>query len=165
MTISELLDRVVAAWNAHDPDAIAADFADQSAYWSPTVLDEGGPGAATARADAKMLFTAFPDFLLTEKGRVITAQTGIIRWETTGTFTGPLDPPGFAPTNAAIRNHGVTWVEVSGGRIVRFHLYYDLNELGRQIGALPPPGSAGEKMVVSLQRLAAKGQRKRDRSS
>jgi hypothetical protein len=65
MRLDALIDRSLAAWNARDPDAIAADFA---------------PDATTTR----------------------------------------------------------------------LHLYFDVNELGRQIGAIPPPGSAGEKMVVTF---------------
>ncbi len=85
-------------------------------------------------------------------------------WDLSATLAGPLDPPGFAPTNGPVSNHGVSWLEVEGDRIMRFNLYYDLNELGRQIGAIPPPGggSAGEKMVVTFQKLTAKGLRKKD---
>ena len=39
MTLDELIDRNLAAWNAHDPEAIAADFAPSGTYWSPTVVD------------------------------------------------------------------------------------------------------------------------------
>lgn len=62
-------------------------------------------------------------------------------------------------------NGGVSGVEAAGGRITRFHPDFDLNELGRQIGAIPPPGSAGEKMLVTFQNPTAKGLRMRDWSN
>lgn len=164
MSMDALIDRALEAWNTHDPDAVAADLAPGAVYWSPTLVGSGSAGPDAARADAAMLFAAFPDFTLTEKGRLVSEAEGraALWWELAATFAGPLDPPGFAPTNGPVSNHGVSWVEVEGGRISRFHLYYDVNELGRQIGAIPPPGSAGEKMVVTFQKLTAKGLRKKD---
>ena len=159
-----LIDRALAAWNARDPDAVVADFAPEADYWSPTLLGAGPHGPAAGRADAAMLFAAFPDFTLTERGRIVCEAEGraTVWWDMSATFAGSLDPPGFAPTNGPVTNRGVSWVEVHEDRMGRFHLYYDLNELGRQIGAIPPPGSAGEKMVVTFQKLTAKGLRKRD---
>jgi len=168
VSLNALIDRSLAAWNARDPEAIAADFAPDATYWSPTLIDDDdNAGPAAARQDAAMLFTAFPDFTLIERGRVGSEEDGraALWWEVSATFAGPLDPPGFAPTNGPVNNHGVSWVEVQAGHIVLFHLYFDLNALGRQIGAIPPPGSAGEKMVVTFQKLTAKGLRKRDWSS
>lgn len=164
MGLDALLDHGLAAWNARDPEAVVEHFAAEAVYWSPTLIGDGPHGVEAARTDAQMLFTAFPDFALIERGRVVSEEQGraTLWWELGATFAGPLDPPGFAPTNGPISNHGVSWVEVEGGRISRFHLYYDVNELGRQIGAIPPPGSAGEKMVVTFQKLTAKGLRKKD---
>lgn len=164
MSVGDVIDRAIAAWNARDPEAVAADFAEGSTYWSPTLPAPDLDGPAAAHADAAMLFTAFPDFTLTERGRVVSpdGRQASMWWEVTGTFKGPLDPPGFAPTNGPVSNHGVTWIEVENNKATRCHLYFDVNELGRQIGAIPPPGSAGEKMVVTFQRLTAKGQRRRD---
>lgn len=158
------IDRATAAWNARDPDAVVADFAADAAYWSPTLAGAGPHGTEAAGADAAMLFVAFPHFVLSERGRVVSEADGqaTLWWEISATFAGPLDPPGFAPTNGPVSNHGVTWVEAADGLVTRFNLYYDLNELGRQIGAIPPPGSAGEKMVVTFQKLTAKGLRKKD---
>lgn len=167
MSLAALMDRNLAAWNARDPEAIAADFAPSGTYASPTLVDRDRPGPEAVAADARLLFTAFPDFRLSEHGRILDEAGGCatMLWRCDGTFRGPLDPPGYAPTNGPVSSDGVTWVEVEDGHITRFHLYYDLNELGRQIGAMPPPGSPGEKMVVTFQKLAAKGLRKRDWSS
>ncbi|HMN98018.1 MAG TPA: nuclear transport factor 2 family protein [Miltoncostaeaceae bacterium] len=163
MSVAEIIDRQLAAWNAQDADAVAADFGPDSTYWSPTVPHGDLAGPAAAHADAAMLFTAFPDFALVERGRLVDGdRTAALWWDVTATFRGPLEPPGFAPTGGPVTNHGVTWVQAEGDRITRLHLYFDVNELGRQIGAIPPPGSAGEKMVVTFQKLTAKGLRKRD---
>lgn len=124
MSLNALIERGLGAWNARDPEAIAADFAVDSTYWSPTLVDVDAPGPASVRADATMLFTAFPDFTLVERGRVVSQEEGraSLWWELSATFAGPLDPPGFSPTNGPITNHGVAWVEQRNGRIARFHL-------------------------------------------
>ena len=37
----------------------------------------------------------------------------------------------------------------------RYRAFYDMNDLARQLGIVPPPGSAAEKAMVALQRLQA----------
>jgi hypothetical protein len=42
------------------------------------------------------------------------------------------------------------------GRIARYRAIYDMNDLARQLGIAPAPGSRGEKMMAALQRLQAR---------
>jgi hypothetical protein len=46
--------------------------------------------------------------------------------------------------------------DFAGGRLERYRAYYDMAALARQIGAMPPPGSAGERVGVVLQRAQAR---------
>ena len=39
------------------------------------------------------------------------------------------------------------------GRIARYRAFYDLNDLVRQLGILPPAGSRAERVTAALQRL------------
>ena len=47
------------------------------------------------------------------------------------------------------------------GRIARYRAFYDVNDIARQLGLVPPPGSPGEKAVVALQRVQARLVRRR----
>jgi hypothetical protein len=45
------------------------------------------------------------------------------------------------------------------GRIHDYRAFYDMNEVVRQLGILPEPGSRAEKMTAALQRLQVRFQR------
>ena len=77
-----------------------------------------------------------------------------------GTNTGPLDPPGFAPTGRAIDVHGMDLVTHADGRIADYRAFYDMQGLAQQLGLVPAPGSRGQRALVGLQRLGAKAKRR-----
>jgi hypothetical protein len=79
----------------------------------------------------------------------------------TATMTGPLVPPGFAPTGQRLTLEGDDHWEFQDGLTSRCRTLFDANELTVQLGGTPPPGSTGEKAGVLLQRLAARRLRAR----
>jgi hypothetical protein len=42
------------------------------------------------------------------------------------------------------------------GRIARYRAFYDMNDLARQLGMSPAPGSRAERGMVAVQRLQAR---------
>ncbi len=70
-------------------------------------------------------------------------------------MTGPLEPPGFAPTNRRVTFCGDDHWDFHGQVVCRTEAIYDLNAVAVQLRAAPPPGSAGERLAVILQRLQA----------
>jgi hypothetical protein len=80
------------------------------------------------------------------------------------TFSGVAEAPGLpplAPTNGRIDMLGMDRSEVRDGRLARHQIFWDTGELGRQIGVLPPRGSAMERLSRRLQHLAARRMRRR----
>jgi hypothetical protein len=77
-------------------------------------------------------------------------------WCMEGTHRGALDPPGFAPTARSMRVEGIDQWTMREGRIARYRAFYDLNDLARQLGIAPAPGSGAERAMVALQRLKAR---------
>jgi hypothetical protein len=151
------------AWVMREPASIAACFADDGLYIAPTRLSPLR-GPAAIMDDPASLFAAIPDFSIRAKEWYVSpdARTVGLFWRVDGTFTGPLDPPGFAPTDSPIAITGFSHTLIDArGRIARFQMVYDLNDLGRQICAVPAPGSAGERVAVALQRRRAKARRRR----
>jgi hypothetical protein len=51
--------------------------------------------------------------------------------------------------------------ELRGDPLCRHRIFWDMAELGRQIGVFPPRGSATEKLSRRLQQLTARGARLR----
>jgi steroid delta-isomerase-like uncharacterized protein len=111
----EVNDATYAAWNAHDPDAVAAVFAEDA------VLSEvGRPGEVRGRAAirerAAMLLGAFPDFRLERIELVIDGDRHADRWVMTGTHRGPLF--GLPATGRAVRVEGATFTRLGPDGLV-----------------------------------------------
>jgi steroid delta-isomerase-like uncharacterized protein len=160
---NDVATRQLAAVNQHDPDAVAALFAPDAKIDTPSTPDGIGPEAI--RADYTRLFRAFPDLTVTELDRLHSDDGNrvAILWTATATHTGPLEPPGFAPSLVRGGSRGMTHTEVRDGKVVSFRLYYDLTDLGRQIGAVPPEGTFAERIGVRMQRMKASGMRRKNR--
>ena len=82
-------------------------------------------------------------------------------WSGLGHMTGPLDPPGFAPTGAAVAMRGVDIHTFRGDLVAHVVTITDVAAVALQIGAMPPAGSLGEKMGVQVQRLMARRLRRK----
>jgi len=67
-----------AAWNAHDPDAVAAVFAPDA-----VIRD-------AIRQRAADMLVAFPDFRLRQLDLVVGENANADRWEVTATHSGPF---------------------------------------------------------------------------
>lgn len=131
--------------------------------WCDPSLPAPAYGVAAIEKVMETLARACPDYEFQQREQAYLSPThakAIVRWRCTGTMTGPLEPPGFAPTCQWIEFHGDDHWEFRGDRLCCCETLYDLNALGLQIGAVPAPGSTGERLAVLLQRRAAKRQRK-----
>jgi steroid delta-isomerase-like uncharacterized protein len=108
-------DATYAAWNAHDPDAVAAVFAEDA-----VVREVGGAGEsrgrAAVRARAAALFEAFPDLRLERVELIIDGDRHADRWVLTGTHRGPLF--GFEPTGRQVRIEGATFTRLGPDGLV-----------------------------------------------
>jgi steroid delta-isomerase-like uncharacterized protein len=108
-------DATYVAWNAHDPDAVAAVFADDA-----VMRESGGSGAVRGRAAirdrAAALLTAFPDFHLERIDLVIDGERHADRWVFTGTHQGLLF--GLAPTGKRVRVEGATFTRLGADGLV-----------------------------------------------
>jgi steroid delta-isomerase-like uncharacterized protein len=111
----EVNDRTYAAWNAHDPDAVAAVFAeDATAREAGNDAVMRGRGAIRERAAA--LIAAFPDFHLERVVLVIDGDRHADRWVMTGTHQGPLF--GIPATGRRVRVEGATFTRLGPDGLV-----------------------------------------------
>jgi steroid delta-isomerase-like uncharacterized protein len=111
----EVNDATYAAWNAHDPDAVAGVFAEDA-----IVREVGNPleahGRAAVRARAVALLTAFPDFHLERLALVVDGERHADRWVMTGTHRGELF--GMPPTGRRVRVEGATFTRLGPDGLV-----------------------------------------------
>jgi steroid delta-isomerase-like uncharacterized protein len=162
VTVREASERWMAGWNAKDADALVALVADDLDYRDPS-WPEPMRGPADVRAFTSAMWRAMPDMRFSEPHGFAGDPDGdyaAVEWRMTATFSGPLDPPGFAPTGNRVEVDGVDVFEMRDGRIARLVTQYDAMGVARQTGVLPPRGSRAERAAARLQRATARLRRR-----
>jgi uncharacterized protein (TIGR02246 family) len=102
---------------------------------------------AVLAAHARVL-AAVPDLRADLVHVATTGETVLATWEAAGTFTGaPLD--GIEPTGERIRLQGAATFTVRARRVAGVQLIYDGAACARQVGLLPPRGSAEHAAMVA----------------
>ena len=125
-------DATYRAWNAHDPDAVAAVFAEDAVLREAGRPDETR-GRAAIRERAAMLLGAFSDFRLERLTLVIDGDAHADRWVMSGTHDGDLW--GIAPTGRRVRIEGATFTRLgTDGLVVEDVHFTDLAGLMAQLG-------------------------------
>ena len=153
----EILQRCWDLINEHDLAHVPTIFTEDIVF-----EDDAAPEPIRGHEDLKRflgsIWTAFPDFRLELVHGPYLAQDGGVaaRIRTTGTMTGKLDPPGFLPTGAPVSLELGAFYELEGERIRRARIILNMTDAGVQIGALPAPGSPGEKVAVFAQGVRAR---------
>jgi steroid delta-isomerase-like uncharacterized protein len=116
----------------------------------------GPAGKAEMRSFFHDLFDAFPDFKLEILDLVVDDDRAAVRWRVTGTFNGSRSFQGLAPTSEQVDIEGCDMAWVKDGKIARVEAYYDTSSLARQLGAMPPKGSIGERGMLAAVNLGTK---------
>jgi steroid delta-isomerase-like uncharacterized protein len=116
----------------------------------------GPAGKAEMRQFFHDLFDAFPDFSLQILDLVAEDDVAVVRWRATGTFSGSASFQGLVPTGKAMDVEGCDMVWVRDGKFARIEAYYDTWSMGRQLGAMPPKDSTGEKALLAAVNLATR---------
>jgi steroid delta-isomerase-like uncharacterized protein len=156
--LGAFIGRYVAAWNGCDTAAMA-ELVTDDIVWADPALPAPARGIGEVQEFMRASFRSFPDLRFSEpEPRVIATEgdTVLWAWRMEGTQDGVIDPPGFAPTGARMGVDGLDHWAFRDGRIARYRAYYDMNDLARQLGIVPAPGSRAERGMVRLQRLQAR---------
>jgi steroid delta-isomerase-like uncharacterized protein len=163
--IREFVDAWLAAWNSHQPGRVLSFLADDV-----EVRDDSWPQAMHGHADVRefleALWRAIPDmtFELLDGPYVIPGEArASFHWRGFGTFTGPMDPPGFAPTGRRWEVDGADFHEYRDGRIGNLRVAFDMMTVARQLGVMPAAGSRGERAMAAAQRGVTRAQQEYQR--
>jgi steroid delta-isomerase-like uncharacterized protein len=156
--LHEFVERYEAAWNGCDTAAMA-ELLTEDIVWTDPALPEPARGIPAVQEFMRSTFRAFPDVRFSQPDPPALAVSGDVvlwTWHMEGTNRGAIDPPGFAPTGRRIGIDGVDEWLMRDGRIYRYRAFYDMNEVARQLGLVPPPGSRAERGMIAVQRLRAR---------
>jgi predicted ester cyclase len=156
---SDFLQRLHAAVNAHDARAVAA-LCSEDVLWTDPAAPEPLLGReAVYRFHHDIMFRALPDVrvvLVDGPYLAIDGQSVAARLRIRGTMTGPLAPPGFAPTGASVEFESAEFSRFEGGLLKQHTVVLDMLSLARQIGAVPRAGTVADRLGVRLQHLTAR---------
>jgi glyoxylase-like metal-dependent hydrolase (beta-lactamase superfamily II)/predicted ester cyclase len=143
--------RYFAAVAARDVEAMVA-------CWQPGSVDRlHGQAELVApdgvRAWFEELFAAVPDAAMEVVSTTTEDDRCAVRWRMSGTFAGPGDWQGLAPTGARLALEGCDVVQVADGLVAGNDAYVDGMSIARQLGALPPRDSGAERGLLALTNL------------
>ena len=159
--LDDFSHRWLDAWNRYDGPGLAALCTEDVEFFDPSIGTVHGHAAV---ADwVRQCAQAFPDYRFEDPEPAYAARDrpkAIVPWRLRGTNTGPIDPPGFAPTGRPFVLDGVDHWWFRDGLVERYRADYDVNGVMRQLGIVPEAGSRGERAMVRLQRLGARLRRK-----
>lgn len=152
MSIIDVANRYFDAWDSHDPDAIAATFADGGTYTDP-----GSGGELTGKAIgeyAASLFSAFPDLSFDIVSLASTGEKSVsAQWVMKGVNSGSF--AGGPPTGGSISLPGADFMTIEGEKVKSVQGYFDQRTLVEQLGlqVIVQPYQAGPFQFGSSVRL------------
>ena len=151
------------AWNSHDPERLLGLMTEDIVY-DDSASPETMHGHGDVRAFLDMTWRAFPDMRFESVGAPLVSPTeprAAYWWRGTATHTGPLEPPGLAPTGKHLEFEGADFHAYRDGKVARLQIVFDMADAMVQLGVLPEPGSRGEKVVTKLGNLQTRLRRDR----
>jgi predicted ester cyclase len=141
-----LADRWEAAWSGREP---FAGCCTPDLHYEDPIAVEPLSGVEALSEHAERLRRAFPDLRIERTARPIGGGGyACIPWRLLATHKGDLGA--LPPTGRFMILHGVHYVELSDGRIIRARGFFDLYDAAVQLGLLPPRGSLGETALLLL---------------
>ena len=158
--IRSFTPRWLDAWNSHEVERLLALMTEDIEYrddsWPKTMR-----GHADVREFLEAIWRAVPDMtfeLLAGPYVIPDEPRAAFHWRGWGTHTGPLDPPGFAPTGRRWELDGVDLHEYRDGRVCSLRIVFDMMTASRQLGLMPAAGGRAERALAIAQRSASRVQ-------
>ncbi|MFN0305131.1 MAG: ester cyclase [Burkholderiales bacterium] len=154
----QFLQRLHGAANAHDAEAVAALCCDDVIWEDPAAPDTLDGRDAVLHFHRDVMFRALPDahIEVIDGPYLALDGTGVAaRLRVSGTMTGPLTPPGFAPTGGHLAFETAEFSHFKDGLLAHHTVVLNMLDLARQIGAVPQAGTLGDRIGVWMQHVAA----------
>lgn len=162
------LSKLYSYVNAHDEDAIALLCTEDVVWDDPAATIPVNGRDGVRRFHREGMFRALPDATIELiDGPYLSADgQGIaVRARIRGTMTGPLDPPGFAPTGKPVQFETAEFSRIRDGLLCHHTVILNMLDLAHQIGAVPKAGGLAERLGVRFQHFAARRTRRLARKS
>src|SRR5256714_6289444 len=142
---AELIRWAFEVINRHDAPSLAQLYTADTVERFP---DRTCRGAAEIVAYFEDVFAAVPDWNIKIVGLAEQGDDVFVQWHMTGTHLGPL--LGVAPTDRVLAIDGIDHFVVRDGKIISNFVVVDQLQYARQIGMMPPDGSATDRAMKSV---------------
>lgn len=130
-----LAEDFIAAWNTHDPDAVAACFAPDGARVALAYPETRYEGRAALAEHVGGLMRTWPDFTLILREASSDEDVIICEWTWSGTQRADYGPlPG---NGQRLELKGISAMRVANGLIVEERVYWDTGTLMASAGLFP----------------------------
>ena len=126
--------------NDHDVDALRPFWTDETVERFP---DRTCRGPDEIAGYFENTFAAIPDFHMEVIGIAEQGDDVFVQWRMTGTHKGSL--LGIEPTGKPLAIDGIDHFVIRDRKVVSNFVVADQLQYARQIGMMPPDGSAGDK--------------------
>ena len=150
----DFLRRLHAAASARDADAVAALCAEDVICEDPAAPHTLRGREAVRWFHRDIMFVALPDTrieLVDEPYLAIDGSGIAARVRISGTMTGPLTPPGFAPTGGRLKFETAEFSRFENRLLAHHTVVLNMLDVARQIGAVPQPDSVAGRIGVWMQ--------------
>lgn len=162
----DFLKRLHGAVNRHDAEAVAALCCEDVVWEDPAAPLTLHGRAAVLSFHRDVMFPALPDthIELIDGPYLAVDGSGVAaRLRISGTMTGALTPPGFAPTNGPVIFETAEFSRLRDGLLAHHVVVLNMLDMARQIGAVPAQGTLGADVGLWMQHAAAFWRRARSR--
>jgi steroid delta-isomerase-like uncharacterized protein len=141
---AELVNALFDRLNAHDVPGLRELWVADGVERFP---DRECNGVEEIARHFEALFGAVPDFHMEIQGMLEQGDQVFVRWRLTGTHTGASGFQGLDPTGKEIAVDGIDHITVRDGRLAHNFVVFDQMQFARQLGLLPPDGSAADRAL------------------
>jgi steroid delta-isomerase-like uncharacterized protein len=137
----ELIDELIAAWNAHDLDRVMACY---DAAYEGTDVGEAATqqGIIGVRKMVRRWFRAFSDLQVEAETVIIEDNQVALGWLLHATHSGAFMR--IPPTQRPVTMRGVSLMTITDGKITRGSRIWDMAAFLRNVGLLPDLRDSGE---------------------
>jgi steroid delta-isomerase-like uncharacterized protein len=126
--------------NRHDVEPLKQFWTDATVERFP---DRTCRGADEIAAYFEEVMAGVSDFHMDIRSIAADGDDVFVHWHMTGTHAGPV--LGIEPTGKPLAIDGIDHFVIRDGRVVSNFVVFDQLQWGRQIGLMPPDGSAADK--------------------
>ena len=152
VTNAELIRWAFDQLNKHDVEPLKQFWTAQTVERFPDRTCHGADEIATYFED---MFRAVPDLEIEIKGLAAEGDDVFVQWHMTGTHAGPL--LGIGPTGKPLAIDGIDHFVLSAdGGVTSNFVVIDQLQYARQVGMMPPDGSAADRAFKSVFNLRTK---------